>query len=339
MKELSKIKHLCPKCFGPIAKAASGCFVCGVAETTNLRSEIPSALPLRTVLVGRYVVGKPLGAGGFGVTYLAYDLKDDRKVAIKEFFPKGFTMRSTGGNHVTLINKEHGEAFNHWLKAFVKEAQILISIKHLKGVVRFFDFFQTRSTAYIVMDYLEGVSLRAYLNNYNGKINLQRTKNIMRPVLDSLFALHQYGVIHKDISPENILIVDNKYVKLIDFGAASIYTQKTDKPYIVLKAGFSPIELYTSSVPQGPYSDVYQIGATIYNCLCGAIPPPASERLNNDRMLRPSQYGVQMPAILENCLLKSLAVKPKDRYDNMGTFIQIFYGEFNLPTLKSRPYS
>ncbi|MCL2256256.1 MAG: serine/threonine protein kinase, partial [Firmicutes bacterium] len=297
-----------------------------------------SALPLKTVLVGRYVIGKPLGAGGFGVTYLAYDLKEDAKVAIKEFFPKGFTMRSSGGNHVTLINKSHGDAFNHWLKAFVKEAQILISIKHLKGVVRFFDFFQTRSTAYIVMDYLEGVSLRTYLNNQNGKMSLQRTQKMIRPVLDSLLSLHQYGVIHKDISPENILIVDNRYVKLIDFGAASIYTQRTEKPYIVLKAGFSPIELYTTSVAQGPFSDVYQIGATIYNCICGAIPPPASERLNQDRIIRPSQYGVKMPIILENSLMKALAVKPRDRYDNMGAFIQTFYGEFNFPTIKSRPF-
>lgn len=285
-------------------------------------------LPLRTLVNGRYLVGTVLGMGGFGITYLAWDMATSCKVAIKEFFPKGYTTRIPMSCAVTVLQKNYSSAFNHWLTAFVREAQILTSINHLHGVVKLLDFFQANNTAYIVMDYLEGVSLRKYLNARGGRIELKEALNLLRPVMDSLVVLHQYGVIHKDISPENIQIVQNKFVKLIDFGAASIYNQNVSKPFIVLKKGYSPIELYTMNLPQGPWSDIYQMGATLYNCITGIVPPEASTRINRETICRPSAFNIKIPLVVENCIMKALAVQPKDRYDNFGEFIQMLYGEF-----------
>lgn len=285
---------------------------------------------MRTVLKEQYFIGKPLGMGGFGITYLGWDLLNSVKVAVKEFFPKGYATRVPMSNRVTVMQPAFAASFKRWLAAFIKETQMLTSIRQIHGVVRILDFFQSNDTAYIVMEYLEGTSLRNYLNARGGRISVRETLAIMRPVLDSLLVLHQYGVIHKDISPENIQIVQNKYVKLIDFGAASIYKENENKPYFVLKKGFSPIELYTNRLKQGPWSDIYEVGATIYNCLTGLIPPESTARLTKDTLVRPSAYGLQIPVARENSLMKSLQIRPENRYDNIGAFTQMLYGEFGV---------
>ncbi|MDR2201997.1 MAG: serine/threonine protein kinase [Clostridiales bacterium] len=326
------IKRICLNCFGTLDKSGF-CRGCRTRIGDNEGSLL--VLPRRTLLKGRYLVSKPLGIGGFGITYLAWDMQTSARVAVKEFFPKGYTTRSRKGCGVLVVQESYSGAFNHWLTAFVNEAKILTSINHLHGVVKLLDFFEGNGTAYIVMDFLEGVSLRQYLNARGGRIVLQEALNIMRPVLDSLFLLHQYGIIHKDISPENIIVVQNKFVKLIDFGAASIFTQNVVKPYIVLKAGYSPIELYDPDARQGPWSDVYQAGATLYNCITGAIPAEATARTPVDTLVRPSAFGVQIPPVVENCILRSMAVDPAARYDNMGKYIQTLYGEF-LPRIPER---
>lgn len=316
---------ICLNCFHTLDKN-NFCFNCRTRANDTQGSVL--TLPMRTVLGKRYLISKPLGMGGFGITYLAWDLATSNKVAIKEFFPKGYTTRQQFSTKVTVLQSDYVNAFNHWLNAFVQEARILLSINHLHGVVRLLDFFEANNTAYIVMDYLEGMSLRKYLAARGGFIPINEALSILRPVLDSLLVLHQYGVIHKDISPENIQIVKNRYVKLIDFGAASIYNQNVNKPFIVLKSGFSPLELYTANAPQGPWLDVYEIGATFYNCITGMIPQDASQRMRQDFVVRPRSINIKIPIAVENALMKALAIDPRDRYDNIGEFIQMLYGEF-----------
>lgn len=324
------IRTICANCFSTLDKSGF-CFNCRMRSRDV---ENPSMmLPVRTVLGERYLVGANLGAGGFGITYIGWDLKESKRVAIKEFFPRGYTARDPETHFVNVSAPNHIASFNHWLKAFIQEAQILIRINHLHGVVKLQDFFEENNTAYIVMDYLDGVSLHKYLSSRGGKIPVSETLNIMRPVLDSLVVLHQYGVIHKDISPENIMIVQNKYVKLIDFGAAALFKQNNvEKPFMVLKAGYSPIELYhPMRYRQGPWSDVYQIGATIYNCITGYLPADAPTRAANDLLPKPSALGVRIPIAVENAIMKSLRILPEERYSNIGDFIQLLYGEFMPP--------
>lgn len=329
-RDTRNLNLICPNCFGTL-NVYGYCQNC----RTYAIPVAPSAavLPPRTILQRRYFLGKTLGSGGFGITYLAWDLETSTKVAIKEFFPKGYASRGTDSVCVTVSTQAGTPAFNHWLSAFLDEAQVLTNVVNMPGTVKIEDFFTTNHTAYIVMEYLEGISLRQYITQRGGRLPMKETLNIMRPVLDALLALHQYGLIHKDISPENVQIVKNREVKLMDFGAASLYNKNVTKPYIILKHGFSPIELYRTDLKQGPYSDIYQAGATIYNCLTGVIPPVAPNRLQKDTLVRPSAYGIHIPLVQENALMKSLKVNAKDRYDNMGEFIQMMYGEFMPPML------
>ena len=281
----------------------------------------------------------PLGRGGFGITYKAYDMLTCTCVAIKEFFPKGYANRYPNSCVVDIGPPDNAKMFNYWLTAFIQEAKVLTSIKHLNGIVNLHDFFLTNNTAYIVMEYLNGMTLHKFINGRGGRLHMTETLNIMRPVIEILLLLHQNGIIHKDISPENIQIVNNKVIKLIDLGAASIYTKNVQKPFFVLKKGYSPIELYSQDGAQGPWTDIYELAATIYTCLVGTPPPEATERRLSDKLVPPSQLGVKIQPVREKSLLKALAVYPKDRYDNIAAFQQMFYGEFlpNTTMHSSRP--
>lgn len=317
---------ICLHCFGTLDPRTKVCMNCRKRATEDQTA--PYALPLRTLLAGRYLIGMPLGRGGFGITYKAYDMITCARVAIKEFFPKGYTKRMPRSLAVDISNPETAKVFNYWLTAFIQEAKVLTSIKHMDGIVSIYDFFLTNNTAYIVMEYLDGMSLHRFINGRGERLHLTETLNIMRPVLETLLLLHQHGIIHKDISPENIQIVNNRTIKLIDLGAASIYTQHVQKPFFVLKKGYSPIELYSQNGAQGPWTDIYEVGATIYTCLVGKPPPEAPERNVRDRLIPPSQLNVKIQPVREKILLKALSVNPADRYSNIGEFQQMFYGEF-----------
>ena len=314
------ITKICPACFNDLDGNGT-CPFCRKREE-DLKNP-PSALPVRTMLNGRYLVGTRLGMGGFGITYVGRDMGRSRKVVIKEFFPKDFAVRESGGTRVNVNAPEVVSSYNHWFNAFVAEAKILMQIKYLHGVVKLLDFFEANNSAYIITDYLEGQSLYAYLKERGYRISAESALNVLRPVFESLAILHEHGVIHKDISPENILIVQNKYVKLIDFGAASLYKMKTpEKPYSVLKAGYSPIEFYRSDkYKQGPYSDVYQIGATLYNCVTGYIPATAAEREKSDTLPAPSKLGFKVPHHVEKAIMRALALLPENRYHTIEQFM------------------
>lgn len=326
MQDMRDIGTICLNCFGTLDPRTNVCPVCH-KRAADFQAP-PAALPLRYLLAGRYLIGMPLGRGGFGITYKAYDMLTGCRVAIKEFFPKGYSKRMQRSCAVDVSDAANGKVFNYWLTAFIQEAKVLTSIKYMDGIVSIYDFFLTNNTAYIVMEYLDGMSLHRFINGRGGKLHLTETLNIMRPVLETLLLLHQHGIIHKDISPENIQIVNNRMIKLIDFGAASIYTQHIQKPFFVLKKGYSPVELYSQNGSQGPWTDIYEIGATIYTCLTGNPPPEATERYRNDKIVPPSALNIKIQPVREKTLLKALAVNPQDRYSNIGAFQQMFYGEF-----------
>lgn len=331
MQDTRDIRTICLNCFGTLDTRTGVCPYCG--KRAEAGSPNTAALPLRTLLAGRYLISTPLGRGGFGITYKGYDMLTCTRVAIKEFFPKGYANRIPRSLAIDTSDEANGKVFNYWLTAFVQEANVLTSIKHMDGIVNILDFFLTNNTAYIVMEYLDGMSLHKFIHGRGGRLHLTETLNVMRPVLETLMMLHQHGIVHKDISPENIQIVNNRAIKLIDFGAASIYTQNVSKPFFVLKKGYSPIELYSQSSEQGPWTDIYEIGATIYACLVGNPPPDATERRIHDKIVPPSALNVQIQPVREKSLLKALAIKPEDRYKSIGEFQQMFYGEF-MPTAR-----
>lgn len=315
------VKNICPACFSDLGSDGI-CSKCKLSAKNIVNP--PPSLPTYTMLNGRYVVGKQLGSGGFGITYVGRDMGRSRKVVIKEFFPRGFAVRENDGPKINVQNPDSVSAYNHWFNAFISEAKILMQIKDLHGVVKLLDFFEANNTAYIITDFLDGKSLYSHLCSNGYRLSCEQALNILRPVLESLEILHEHGVIHKDISPENILIVENKYVKLIDFGAAQLYKLKTtDKPYSVLKTGYSPIEMYQAGkYSQGPWSDVYQIAATLYHCITGYIPLSADERIKEDKLALPSKLGFKVPPKTEAALMKGLAILPQNRYQSIAEFMK-----------------
>ena len=236
MARIRTNKNICLYCFGNL----DGNRVC--TDCHRKADDAPSPphhLPQRTVLgtQNKYLIGKALGEGGFGITYVAWDLQQGIKVAIKEYFPSGYVTRVAASNQVIINSKQNQAASNRGLKRFVEEARALAKIKNLAGVVNVRDFFSANGTAYIVMEFLDGVSLKKYLQRKGGKISADEVLTIMRPVMDSLTQVHKIGLIHRDISPDNILITKFNEVKLIDFGAAKYSNPDGKSMSIVLKIG------------------------------------------------------------------------------------------------------
>ena len=316
-------KNLCLSCFGDL-DFHRVCKTCNKADDKT--PSPPHHLQKRTVLNKKYVIARSLGEGGFGITYLAYDLVFSRPVCVKEYFPNGHVSRNPHSNDVVINTKDSSMQFSRGLKRFVEEARSLLAIKNLDGIVEVLDFFTTNDTAYIVMEYLDGVSLKRYVQK-KGKLDVDTALTILRPVITSLGAVHRAGLIHRDISPDNILITRNSEVKLIDFGA-SLHSGEDEKSHsIVLKQGFAPEEQYRTHGKQGPWSDIYALGITIYYCITGQLPPESIQRLYDDTLVPPSQNGVEIEKHREKALLKAISVKAEDRYQNVEDFETEIYGD------------
>ncbi len=325
MARIRTNKNICLYCFGDL-DSSRVCLNCH--HKADDTPSPPHHLPQRTVLgaQNRYLVGKALGEGGFGITYLAWDLQQGIKVAVKEYFPSGYVTRVAGNNQVIINSKQNQAASNRGLKRFVEEARALAKIKNLSGVVNVRDFFSANGTAYIVMEFLDGVSLKKYLQRRGGKLGTDEILTIMRPVMESLTQVHKLGLIHRDISPDNILITKHNEVKLIDFGAAKYSNPDGKSLSIVLKQGFAPPEQYDSHGEQGPWTDVYALGVTLYYAITGSLPPESIRvMMGKDTIKRPSELGIDIDPGVENALMKSLAVDKKKRYQDVQQMMNGLY--------------
>lgn len=239
----------------------------------------PHHLRMGTRLNNRYLIQGVLGEGGFGITYVGMDEVLCQKVAVKEFFPRGaITRNNQQTNEVVSVYGTKAANFHQGEEKFLQEARTLAQFNNVAGVVRVQDFFRENGTAYIVMEYLEGITLKQYLQTY-GPISVEEMQNIFAPILEALDKIHQNGVIHRDISPDNIMCLPEGEVKLMDFGAARDYTDYSAEGLsVILKMGFAPIEQYDSHGKQGPWTDIYALGATMYQCLTGRKPDDATKR-------------------------------------------------------------
>ncbi|MDE6399053.1 MAG: protein kinase, partial [Clostridiales bacterium] len=316
-------KNVCLYCFGTL-DASRTCLSC--RKKADDTPSPPHHLPQRTVLAEKYLIYKALGEGGFGITYLAWDISCGLKVAIKEYYPSGYVNRMPRSNQVIINSKQNQAASNRGLKRFIDEAKTLAKIKNLPGIVSVRDFFSANGTAYIVMEYLDGISLKKYLQRKGGKVPCDEILTILRPIMDSLVSVHKLGLIHRDISPDNIIITKNNEVKLIDFGAAKQSNLDGKSLSIVLKQGFAPEEQYRTHGEQGPWTDIYALGVTIYYAVTGTLPPESIQRLYKDTIIRPSEKGAVISPTQESALMKSLAVYARHRYQDVTQMITGLYG-------------
>ncbi len=311
---------LCYNCFQQVADPAVPCPHCGFDLAEN-RQKFPVALQAGTVLNDRYIVGRVLGQGGFGITYVAFDTQLQARVAIKEYMPSDIATRVEGAT-VSIMMDTRADDFTYGAERFQEEARTLAKFIGHPNIAGVSSYFDENGTSYFVMDYIEGVSFKNYIANNGGKVSVDETLNVMIPVLRALTAVHAEGFIHRDVTPDNIYISKDGNVKLLDFGSARYSIGDKSKSLdVILKVGYAPKEQYIRRGRQGPYTDVYSCAACFYAALTGYLPPESLERLDHDELVPVSQSGVDIPEWLDKAILKGLAVQPEDRFQSAAEFL------------------
>jgi serine/threonine protein kinase len=303
---------VCPKCGAP----------------AQLPHNNTIQLAPRTVLRQQYLIGRALGHGGFGITYLAWDIGLQARLAVKEYMPSGVAGRSTPSTLVHAFSERMQEEYEWGLERFLEEARVLKKFSTHPNIVSVDTIFKDNGTAYMVMEYLEGMTFEEFLARRGGKITFETGLRIMAPIMDALASVHAEGILHRDISPDNIHLAKTGKVKLMDFGAArNALSQKSRNLSVILKEGYAPEEQYRSSGIQGPWTDVYGTAATLYHSITGRIPPPSLDRAAEDRMESPSQLGVALSPAAESALMRALSVRASDRFQSMEDFKAALTGE------------
>ena len=315
----------CMGCMEEYGEEFSMCPYCGYIEGTPVEEQIH--IEPGTIIHDRYIIGMVLGFGGFGVTYIGWDSKLEMKVAVKEYLPSEFSTRMPGQTLVTVFQGEKQEQFREGLDKFVGEAKRLANFKNEEGIVRVYDSFKENDTAYIIMEYLDGETLTEYLER-EGIVSEDKAVEMMMPLMKSLKVVHKAGIIHRDIAPDNIFITKDGNTKLIDFGASRYATTSHSRSLtVIIKPGYSPEEQYRSTGDQGPHTDVYALGATLYKMLTGKTPPDAMERRarfegqNKDILVEPRKLNKEISQVREVAILNAMNVRVQDRTPDVETFI------------------
>lgn len=313
------------RCMACKADEQEACPVCGFIE----RDFVPEKhhLPPRTILKGQYLVGCALGEGGFGITYIGWDLFLHMPVAIKEYFPSGVVIRDQGQCTVSVFAGKDEQSFLKGRESFFREAQKVARFDNNPGVVSVKNCFIENGTAYIIMEYISGINLGVYASKRGGKLGFEETLRLLETPIRTLNALHGASTYHRDISPENLMLSKTGTVKLIDFGSAMESDSEKKTRVLMVRSGYSPVEMYSTNGKDGSYSDVYSMAATIYKLITGVTPPAATERLDADPLVRPTMLGVKdITTTQENALMRGLTVQQKDRYQTMAEFFYDLYG-------------
>ena len=308
-------RNYCPYCMTPISGNAS-CPNCGLTAGTYVPS--PHHLRPGTVLMDRYLVGRVLGEGGFGITYIGCDLRLELKVAIKEYYPVDKASRNAAISP-ELTGYSVGparEGFERGKKKFLNEARAMAKMDKQQVIVSVRDFFEANNTAYIVMEYIEGTTFTELVAQRGGRLSPQELFPMIEPLFRALSTLHEGGLIHRDISPDNLML-ENGEVRLIDFGCARESEHGEETLTITLKHGYAPIEQYQQK-GQGPWTDVYALCATIYFCLVGKKPPQALDRIGGESdLMLPSKLGIAITPQQEAAILRGLNLSPRGRFQTM----------------------
>ena len=327
-------EKFCLGCMEKINDKYDVCPYCGYVDGTPAKEAYH--MQPGSVLQGRYIVGRVIGYGGFGVTYIGYDPVFECKIAIKEYLPGEFATRCAGTNEVTVFSGDREEQFVGGIVKFLEEARRLAKFKNTAGIVRINDSFNENNTAYIVMEYLDGETLKEKIER-EVKLSLEESLNIIMPILGALKEVHKEGILHRDISPDNIFITKKGDVKLLDFGAARYATTTHSKSLsVIVKPGYAPQEQYRSRGDQGTWTDVYACAATLYKMITGVTPEDSMERGNKDTLVTPSKLGIKIPKNKENAIMNALNLRIEDRTQTAEDFENELSTENSVKLIKVR---
>lgn len=320
-------KIVCHNCNTILSPGSAYCPQCGTKITTSdyVSEETvclnPIYLAPGTILHMHYKINSVIGQGGFGITYDGTDLKLDMHVAIKEYFPNPMASRQASVSNDVTCSAHTVNLYEQGMNNFLKEARNMAKFAGESDFVSVHDYFAENNTAYIIMEFVEGQNLKQYMQKH-GRLTLSDAMPIIMPVMNALEKIHAKNMIHRDVSPSNIMILPDGRIRLLDFGAAkdiSLETQNMTTMSAVYKMGYSPIEQLTRDMKQGPYSDIYALCATIYEMLTGSTPPSPLNRLSGStELIPPSRLGVSITASQEEALQRGLAVNPSERIQTIA---------------------
>ena len=315
------MSEYCPSCMAENADSAEKCSICGGDMHVQNRQH---QLPVMTILEGRYLIGKVLGEGGFGITYIGLDLRLEERVAIKEFYPTGSVTRYAKHSEAVEATSAEGEILlEREREKFLNEARTMSRFSGESSIVHVKDFFYANSTAYIVMEFIDGETMQQRLKEKGPENDFNKLLDMLRPVIKDLDDVHRAGFIHRDISPSNLMVDKSGSVKLLDFGTAREVNEDGEKSLsIVLKPGFAPEEQYRRRGQQGPWTDVYALCATIYKLCTGVTPEVSVDRLAVDSLEPPSKFGVKINPQQEAVLARGLAVRREDRIQSAAELLE-----------------
>ncbi|MEE3429013.1 MAG: protein kinase [Ruminococcus sp.] len=327
-------KELCPNCFRDVDVSTGVCEHCGYDQKLVKKREL--AIEPINILNARYLVGKVLGQGGFGITYFAKDMMENKYVAIKECIPESYVYRDRYLNVVVKEGCEQG--FEQCRYNFQREISTLYKFRGNPYIVNVCDYFSENDTDYFVMDYIDGVTLKYLSNAQGGTISYENALLILLYIGSTILEVHRNNFIHRDISPENIMVSKDGKIKLIDFGACRDYTEEEEDSEIVfLKPGFAPPEQYENGSNQGPWTDIYALGATFYSLVSGLPMSASVDRIENDTMRPLKEINSDVSEIVSDAIQCCMETDISKRYKNIEDFLnQIYYDATNVSEIDSQ---
>ncbi|MCR5773738.1 MAG: serine/threonine protein kinase, partial [Lachnospiraceae bacterium] len=303
-------RNLCENCFKEVS--TDPCPYCGYSR--GMHRHDPITLDIGSVLNDRYMIGRVIGKGGFGITYLAFDLKLDTRLAVKEYYPMGMAIRTPGSTLVTVSNQQSEEPFKNGAEKFYNEAKMVAKFNGNPNIVSVHDFFYENDTVYFTMGYLEGETLKSYLKDK--RLTEGQAVRVMQDISSALMASHSMNILHRDVSPDNIMLCDDGSIKLLDFGAArQVIAEQSQGLSVILKQGFAPLEQYQKKGKQGPWTDIYALGATVYYALTGDNLDDPMTRMEDDSEFEKNKSTISKG--LRDVLDRSLMLKSEDRYQDI----------------------
>lgn len=283
---------------------------------------VSRALPQGTVLPHNYIIENVLGEGGFGITYSANLQYTDEHFAIKEYFPGDTAYRSTDGKGTTIAPYSgQQELFEKGYQHFMTEAGVMRELRHLEHIASVKDIIEANGTIYLVMEFIDGITLKQYITD-NGAMPSDELLPLITPVIRDLIQVHKKGLLHRDISPDNLMLGTDNKLHLIDFGAADFMSApERQEMTVFLKSGFTPPEQYFSDGKLGAWTDIYGLCATIYYALTGLVPTESIRRLQNDEIPALADYTAicsWQAAAIE----KGMSIHAADRFADMEELYQ-----------------
>lgn len=303
------------------------CPYCGYCEGTPPK-ELYHLYPGVGLYNNRYVIGTCIGFGGFGITYKAWDNVLETVVAVKEYYPTGLVQRVPGKPQVIIYTGESKEEYMQGLERFLDEAKNMAKFVDNPNIVHVDAFFEENNTAYLVMEYLPGMTLKSYLKSKGGRIGREEVIPIADAVITALKEIHAGGIIHRDISPDNIMLCNDGRIKLLDFGAARFSDADQERTRsIILKPGFAPPEQYQAKSKQGPWTDIYALCATVYRAITGVLPDESVNRVIEDTVQSPIQIYSDIPERISNTVMKGMSIYPEIRFSNVDELKKALDGE------------